>query len=297
MQYCKPAAVQVSAIRRQRLSRLLPLLAVAACTWLLATAQHHQAEATAVRGLSPWLNRRTATATAAAVSGSAGCNGTAVAQPARIAVVMVAVGFKLGHLTVPAWRRYAERHGYEFVLAEAAGYDSWLLGVTWWRVRLVHNLLASGRYDLVLHVDADSLPARPEISVGDWVGSHGGPDTVLWLSEDIGKRRHAFGNINFGVFLMRRDALVLRLLEHMWRQRWSRWLWPAEQGAIEDAVDEMPPGGCWLAGAWVAAGEACLGSCCRWLQEHAVSTWQGALCCGQGCAPCAPASSLRRLLF
>ena len=54
-------------------------------------------------------------------------------------------------------------------------------------------------------LEADSLPVRPETSVGDWVGSHGGSDTVLWLSEDIGKRRQASGNINLGVFIMRRD--------------------------------------------------------------------------------------------
>ena len=52
----------------------------------------------------------------------------------------------------------------------------------------------SGLYDFVLHVDADSLPVRPALSVANWTSTHGGAATLLWLSDDVGPRRHAFGN-------------------------------------------------------------------------------------------------------
>ena len=50
--------------------------------------------------------------------------------------------------------------------------------------------------------------------------------------------------VNFGVFVIRRDAFTLRLLQLMWRRRWRHWWWPAEQGALEEAIDAMPQGGC-----------------------------------------------------
>lgn len=157
----------------------------------------------------------------------------------RIAILMVAIDFAPARVTAPAWRAYAERHGYEFVLMDNAHYDDKALGVAWWRVRLMRDMLASGKYSAVMHVDADTVPMRPDVGIEHWMASHGGPDTSTWLSSDYAGHGHAFGSVNFGVFVMKADAFCLDLLSSMWAERHERTDWPREQGCAEDKLQEM----------------------------------------------------------
>lgn len=159
-------------------------------------------------------------------------------QAPRIAVLMVAVNFAPAKVTAPVWQAYADRHGYEFVMMDDAAYDDTTFGIAWWRVRLVRDMLASGKYDAVMHVDADTVPVRPDISVEEWMRSHGGEDTSVWLSGDLGTRDH-IGSINFGVFVMKPDTFCLNLLESMWSERHARTTWPREQGCIEDKLEHI----------------------------------------------------------
>lgn len=157
----------------------------------------------------------------------------------RIAVLMVDINFAPAKVSAPAWAAYCSRHGYDFVHFTDANYDDPSVGIAWWRVRIVHNLLASGRYSAVMHVDADTVPCRPELSIEEWMAAHGSRDTACWLSQDMPEHRpstHDFGTINFGVFVMKRDGFCRALLRRMWAQRFSRTEWPREQGCLEDEL-------------------------------------------------------------
>lgn len=157
----------------------------------------------------------------------------------RCAILMVAVDFSPSEVTAPAWQAYADRHGYEFVLMDDAAYDDKALGIAWWRVRKMRDMLASGRYSAVMHVDADTVPVRPDVSIEQWMSSHGGADTSVWLSSDYTSHGHKFGSVNFGVFVMRPDSFCLNLLRSMWAERHQRTEWPREQGCAEDKLQRM----------------------------------------------------------
>jgi hypothetical protein len=157
----------------------------------------------------------------------------------RCAILMVAIDFSPAEVTAPAWQAYADRHGYEFVLMDDAKYDDKALGVAWWRVRIVRDMLASGEYSAVMHVDADTVPVRPDITIEQWMASHGGPDTSMWLSSDYASHGHAFGSVNFGVFVMKADAFCMNLLKSMWGERYQRTEWPREQGCAEDKLQSL----------------------------------------------------------
>jgi hypothetical protein len=157
----------------------------------------------------------------------------------RVAILMVAIDFPPSKVTAPAWQAYADRHGYEFVLMDDAGYDDKSLGVAWWRVRLMRDMLAGGAYSAVMHVDADTVPVRPDVGVEQWMRSHGGPHTSAWLSSDYTSHGHKFGSVNFGVFVMKADAFCIGLLDSMWAERHQRTEWPREQGCAEDKLQHM----------------------------------------------------------
>ena len=160
-------------------------------------------------------------------------------RPERVAVVMVAVNFEPATVTKGAWARYCERHGYDFVCLDRADYDDASIGIAWWRVRLVHDLLAGGRYRAVMHVDADTVPVLPEVSVDDWMDARGTGETACYLSADKTSHGHSFGSVNFGVHILKRDTFCRDLLRRMWRQRYIRTKWPREQGCIEDELSSL----------------------------------------------------------
>ena len=155
----------------------------------------------------------------------------------KIAILMVAVNYEPADVSTPLWEMYCDRYGYDFIKVTDETYDDPEFGVAWWRVRKMRELL--NVYDVVMHVDGDAMPMRPDISITDWMKGHGTPSTVMWLSKDVGDDRHPFGSVNFGIFIMTSSDVCKRLLDIMWPQRFDRTVWPREQGCMEDEVQNI----------------------------------------------------------
>jgi hypothetical protein len=156
-------------------------------------------------------------------------------------------------VSLPTFRRFAERHGYHLVVGDG---DSFGRPAAWAKVPLLKDLLE--RFELVLWLDADAvvvdgtgdiaaaLPATAYQGLVRHVSSRTGrelPNTGVWLLRS-GERSGAFLDAvwDSGGFIYHKwweNAAVLHLLGYSvddpgWRVRDSGWL----------------TGTCWLPGEW-----------------------------------------------
>jgi hypothetical protein len=128
----------------------------------------------------------------------------------RRAVCTAATGphLALFEVTGPPLERYADRHGYEFVVSHER--LDWGRPPAWDKVLLLHALVAE--YDLVVWVDADALVLddAPDIA------SAARANRFLHLVE----HRSAAGRTpNTGVLVLRGGRESIRFLERVWAQR------------------------------------------------------------------------------
>ena len=150
-------------------------------------------------------------------------------------VFMVNINFSPGAVASVAWKKYCQRHGYDFVELDDPSYDDASLGVAWWRIRAVQELFAIEKYDVIMHVDADTVPITLDVSIQDHMSRSKRSETILWVSQDnIAGDNPYFESINFGVFIIKNSERNLQMLRDVWEERYSRTNWPREQGAIQD---------------------------------------------------------------
>jgi hypothetical protein len=149
-------------------------------------------------------------------------------------VFIVNVNFTPGAVSVMAWQNYCRHHGYDLVELNDPFYEDVALGIAWWRIRALQELFALG-YDVIMHVDADTVPITLEVSVEDHMRRSERDTTIFWVSQDNLDGNYAyFESINFGIFIMKNDETNLRMLQDVWKERYQRKDWPREQGAICD---------------------------------------------------------------
>lgn len=155
----------------------------------------------------------------------------------NVAVLMINVGYPPGIYSRKMWKQYSKIHRYDFIELIDSDYDDKSIGIAWWRIRKVKELL--NKYEYVMHVDADMAPIDLSVSIDKFIKQKGSQNTIGWFS---GEHLHSrwnrgcnhFRGINFGVFILKDDSSNHKLLEEVWKERYSRTTWPREQGAIED---------------------------------------------------------------
>jgi hypothetical protein len=153
----------------------------------------------------------------------------------KTAVVMVNINDKRGKYSVPLWKQYCSIWNYDFIqLTDPNTFNSKMLHPSWWKIPLCSSVFADGKYDVILHVDADTLPVnlrKPIIMFEKNFAVGREPSNI--------KDRHDFGGINAGVFFLRKSKYVRNMLEELWSMREStRINWPWEQGAFENFISK-----------------------------------------------------------
>jgi len=107
-------------------------------------------------------------------------------------------------LSAPTFRAYAERHGYELILSDAADPSR---PPAWAKIAQLRSLLA--RFELVVWIDADAVVVDASTDIA----------AELPPDRDLALVRHAYHNQlvpNTGVMVLRSGAYARGLLERVW---------------------------------------------------------------------------------
>jgi hypothetical protein len=158
-----------------------------------------------------------------------------------VAVVMVNVNDPRGVYSVPLWKHYCRVHGYDFIqLKDENTFDRKQLHPSWWKIPLCASVFSQGQYKYILHVDADTIPIRENLSVSSFINDVN-DDICIWISKEPPqiKPRKSFGNINAGVFLIKNDEYTWNMLQSVWNDHEKTKVdWPWEQGSIENWIEK-----------------------------------------------------------
>jgi hypothetical protein len=160
--------------------------------------------------------------------------------PSEIAIVMVNINDPRGTYSVPLWQQYCEMHGYDFIeLSDPLTFNKDLLHPSWWKIPLCKSVLSKGKYKFLVHVDADTLPVKLDKTIYNYIDPN--DSSVFWICRESSgvKARMDFGSINAGVFILKNDPFVYKMLNKLWCKRHKTSIkWPWEQGAIENYISK-----------------------------------------------------------
>jgi hypothetical protein len=158
----------------------------------------------------------------------------------EIAVVMVNINDPRGPYSVPLWKQYCKMHGYDFIeLDDPLTFNKSKLHPSWWKIPLCKSVFKKGNYKFILHVDADTIPIKLENTIYNYIDPT--DSSVFWICRESSgvKARMDFGSINAGVFILKNDHYVHKMLKKIWHNRYKTSIdWPWEQGAIESFISK-----------------------------------------------------------
>src|SRR4051812_34869921 len=130
-------------------------------------------------------------------------------------------------LALPSFREFAQRHGYEIVIAQP---DSAGRPLAWGKIRVIERLLEN--YDVVLWVDADAVFLDTSVDPNDVTP----PDAFQALVRTTSYPEYGTDSPCTGVWLLRAGDRSKRFLAEVWnRTEYINHQW-WEQASVMDIL-------------------------------------------------------------
>jgi len=132
-------------------------------------------------------------------------------------------------------RKYAKRHGYNFVLISKPYDDS--VTHAWQKIPAMIELLNKG-YELVMYIDTDAIFNKQEITVESISNKY--PGDILFCSDEANSG--GLYKINGGTVIVKNTPRTKQLLQQWWGLRKKYKEFAYEQWAISDIYQNKIPG-------------------------------------------------------
>jgi hypothetical protein len=132
-------------------------------------------------------------------------------------------------------KKYAEKHGYDFILAKEP-YDK---NVThaWQKIPAMLELFNKG-YDVVMYIDTDAMFYKHEIDLDSIIRRYEGDIIVCSDNANSGGKY----KVNGGALIVKNTSAARNLLRQWWNLRYQYKKFAYEQWALSDIYENKVPG-------------------------------------------------------